>query len=123
MSAQAFEIRCPSCGAVVPPDAKGCTCATAASKKRSSAVPEAPAEAASTLPETPRGTPDSPRPFEPGDVVNMRLKDYHRLVRHNYNAVEGVAVRTGGSRMRAYLPFVLLMLCLLVGAGLILGKF
>src|SRR6185436_4135618 len=123
MSAQPFEIRCPSCGNVVPPEAKGCTCATAASKKRSSVVAEAPAEANQTLPSTPVGTPESPRPFEPSDVVNMRLKDYHRLVRHNYNAVEGVAVGTGGSRVRAYLPFVLLVLGLLIGAGMILGKF
>jgi hypothetical protein len=124
MSAQPFEIRCPACGAVVPPEAKGCSCATAASRKRSSVVAEAvPAEAGPTLPSTPVSTPDSPRPFEPGDVVNMRMKDYHQLVRHNYSAVEGIAVRTGGSRARAYLPFVLLVLGLLIGAGLILGKF
>ena len=118
MSAQPFEIRCPSCGAVVPPDAKGCTCATEASKKRNvvaatSAGPT-PAPAAPTT-----GVVDAP------DVVNMRMKDYHRLVRSNYLAVEGPRVggRPGGSRARAYLPFVLLMLGLLIGAGMVLGKF
>jgi hypothetical protein len=53
----------------------------------------------------------------------MRMKDYHRLVRNNYIAVEGVGVRTGGFRARAYLPFVLLVLGLLIGAGMILDKF
>ncbi len=47
----------------------------------------------------------------------MRLKDYHRLVQHNYSAVEGIAVRPGGSRVRAYLPFVLLLLGLLIGVA------
>ena len=118
MSAQPFEIRCPSCGSVVPPDAKGCTCVTAAAKKRNTvaASPAAPvsARAASASPVV-----DAP------DVVNMRLKDYHRLVRSNYIAVEGprVGARPGGSRVRAYLPFVLLVLGLLVGAGMVFGKF
>lgn len=55
----------------------------------------------------------------------MRLKDYHRLVRSNYIAVEGprAAGLSGGSRLRAYLPFALLVLGLLVGAGMVLGKF
>ena len=61
---------------------------------------------------------------EPPDVVNMRMKDYHRLVRSNYMAVEGprVAVRSGG-RVRAYLPFMILVLGLLIGAAVVLGKF
>ena len=58
-------------------------------------------------------------------VVNMRMKDYHRLVRSNYQAIEGPygAVRPAGSRMGAYLPFILLVLGLLVGAGMVLSKF
>jgi hypothetical protein len=116
MSAQAFEIRCPSCGAVVPPEAKGCGCTTAISKKRE-VLAAAPAGPASASP--------APQPVKPPDVVNMRLKEYHKLVRNNYIAVEGprVGVRPGASRMRAYLPFVLLMLGLLVGAGMVFDKF
>ncbi len=123
MSAQAFEIRCPACGAVVPPDAKGCTCATAASRKR---APVAAATAVSP-PEpapAPGSTPDAPRELEPTDVVNMRLKDYHKLVRMNYRAVEGTLAvgRPAGSRLRAYLPFLILVIGLLIGAGMAFGK-
>jgi hypothetical protein len=128
MSAQAFEIRCPACGSVVPPDAKGCTCASAASRKRapvdaapavSVAAPPAPAAPA------PGSTPAAPRDLEPGDVVKMRLKDYHRLVQINHQAVEGtlVAGRSSGSRLRAYLPFLILVIGLLIGAGMLFGKF
>ena len=103
---------------MVPPDAKGCTCVTAASKKRN-VVAETSAGAAGPAAPVHAGVVDAP------DVVNMRLKDYHRLVRSNYIAVEGprVGARPGGSRVRAYLPFVLLVLGLLVGAGMVLGKF
>ncbi len=111
MSAELFEILCPACGAVVPPDAPGCSCASAASKKRQVAAAAAVIAAPPTV--------------EPADVVNMRLKDYHRLVRTNYRAVEGTLAvgRPAGSRLRAYLPFALLVLGLLVGAGMVLGKF
>ena len=114
MSAQPFEIRCPACGSVVPPDARGCGCATAASKKRQ-AVAEAPTVAALA--------PVSAPVAVPGDVANMRLKDYHRLVRSNYRAVEGPFVASRpGVRLYAYLPFVILALALLVGAAVALGK-
>jgi hypothetical protein len=63
--------------------------------------------------------------MEVPDTVNMRMKDYHRLVRNNYIAVEGprVGVRPGKSGLRAYLPFLLLMLGLVIGAGIVFGKF
>lgn len=119
MSAQAFEIRCPSCGALVPPDAKGCSCATAASRKRH------------VVGATPAGTnsaPALPAPepvaAEVPDIVNMRMKDYHRLVRSNYVAVEGPRLGVNpGFRARNYLPFVLLLLGLIIGAGLVFDKF
>jgi hypothetical protein len=121
MSAQPFEIRCPSCGSVVPPEAKGCTCVTAASKKRGPVVE---ASAAAATPSAP-AAPGPATVVDAPDVVNMRLNDYHRLVRSNYIAVEGprVGARPGGSHVRAYLPFVLLVLGLLIGAGMVFGKF
>ena len=45
-------------------------------------------------------------------MVNMRMKHYDRLVRSKYIAVEGprIGVPAGRSRVRAYLPFLILML-------------
>jgi hypothetical protein len=47
------------------------------------------------------------------------MKDYHRVVRATYQATERPA--TGSSRMRAYLPFALLVLLLAVGAVVLFG--
>ena len=53
----------------------------------------------------------------------MRLKDYHRVVKANYWAIEGPrAPRGTGSRLAPYVPFVLLLLGLLVGAALAFGR-
>jgi len=45
------------------------------------------------------------------------MKDYHRVVRATYQATEQPS--TGGSRARAYLPFALLLLLLVVGAAML----
>jgi hypothetical protein len=49
------------------------------------------------------------------------MKDYHRVVRATYRATEGPA--TGSSRVRAYLPFALLLLLLVVGAAMLYSNF
>jgi hypothetical protein len=78
VGAQSYEIRCPICHSVVPADATGCpTCATAGA----AAVP-----AART---TNGAAPAPPAPAPAGISPSLRLKDYHRLVRANYGAVEG----------------------------------
>jgi hypothetical protein len=102
MSAQPFEIRCPRCGSVVPAEASGCTsCAATRVEKAEAVAPKA------VLPE----------------IATMRLKDYHRLVKANYSVVEGPRVGgRSGSRLQAYLPFVLLLLGLLVGAAMAFGR-
>src|SRR5881296_3785855 len=105
MSEQAFQILCPTCQAVVPPDASGC--------------PKCHPQSVAAV--EPLVAPPPPPP----EVASMRLKDYHRLVRTNYWAVEGAAVMSrppGGFRLRTYLPFVLLVIGLLVGTVLALGR-
>ena len=54
-------------------------------------------------------------------ITTMPVKDYHRLVRANYVAVEGPRV-SRPSRFQTYLPF-LLLLALLVGAAVAFGHF
>jgi hypothetical protein len=105
MSQQTYEIRCPQCGSVVPVAASGCpTCASA----RENAKPAVEAARAAT-------------PV----ITALGLKDYHQLVRANYLAVEGVRAIGGpgaGFRFRRYLPFVLVLLGLLVGAAVAFGR-
>ena len=48
-----------------------------------------------------------------------RCKDYHRVVRATYQATERPA--TGGGRVRAYLPFALLVSAAVVGAVVLDG--
>ena len=115
MSSQAFEILCPICRSVVPLDAPGCpTCAeTKRDERRSSRA------------RTTGGTPGctcsdgSARIAAAPDLASLSMKDYHRVVRATYEATERPA--TGGSRMRAYLPFALLVLLLVVGAVVLFG--
>jgi hypothetical protein len=108
MSAQSFELVCPACKSVVPADARGCpNCDGRGTPKLAAAeTVAAPAAAA------------------PPDVASMGLKDYHRLVRANYAVVEvpQFTGRSGGSRVRAYLPFALLLIGLLVGAAIAFGR-
>ncbi|MFL5937052.1 MAG: hypothetical protein ACJ76U_09445 [Gaiellaceae bacterium] len=53
------------------------------------------------------------------DLASLSMKDYHRVVRATYQATERPAA--GGGRLRAYLPFALLLLLLVVGAVMISG--
>jgi hypothetical protein len=104
MSEQAFQILCPKCQSVVPADASGCPSCHAR-----------PVQAVEP----------SVAPLPPPEVASMRLKEYHRLVRSNYWAVEGAAVMSrppGGFRLRAYLPFLLLLVGVLVGTVVALGR-
>jgi hypothetical protein len=55
-------------------------------------------------------------------ITTMGVKDYHRLVRANYIATEGPRLGRPG-RFHAYLPFVILLIGLLVGAGVVFGHF
>src|SRR4051794_24502136 len=118
MSSQAFEILCPICRSVVPLDAPGCpSCAqtkrdaaTAQTAATSAASPLAPVATGSAAA---RVAPTAP------DLAALSMKDYHRVVRATYQATERPA--TGSSRMRAYLPFALLVLLLAVGAVVLFG--
>ena len=61
----------------------------------------------------------------PPDFGSMRLKDYHRVVRANYVAVESprLGLRPAPAfRLQTYLPFVLLLIGLAVGAALVFGR-
>jgi hypothetical protein len=53
------------------------------------------------------------------DLASLSIKDYHRVVRATYQATERPT--TGGNRMRAYLPFALLVLLLVFGAVVLFG--
>jgi hypothetical protein len=53
------------------------------------------------------------------NLAALSLKDYHRVVRATYHANEGKPA--GTSRARAYLPFVVLVLLLIVGAAILYG--
>ena len=106
MTQPAFDILCPTCGAVVPHDASGCLNCAPGRKAE-------PAAAASL--------PAPPAPKAP-DLGSMALKDYHRVVRSNYRAVEGAASPGGaGFVLRTYAPMVLLAVGLLVAAALALS--
>ena len=109
MSNQTFEILCPVCRSVVPMDAAGCpTCARSRRVEQGTEAPAA-GEAA-----------PAPQPVAQvaPDLRSLTMKDYHRVVRATYSVTEGTAT---GSRMRAYLPFVLLVVLLIVGAAVIFG--
>jgi hypothetical protein len=108
MSEPTFEMRCPACGSVFPADASGCpNC----DKSRIKAAGPAVAASASAA--------------EAPNITAMPVKEYHRMVRANYRAVEGPRVgtaRAGGFRIRTYLPFLLLLIGLAVGAALAFGR-
>ena len=72
----------------------------------------APATRAAAPAKTPLGGPVP-------DLKALSMKDYHRVVRATYHANEGPP-STGG-RARAYLPFVLLVVLLVIGAAVIFG--
>jgi hypothetical protein len=118
MSSQTFEILCPICRSVVPLDAPGCpSCArtkrdAAAALRPQAAAPAAAAVAPATTANG-RVAPTAP------DLASLSMKDYHRVVRATYQATERPA--TGSSRMRAYLPFALLVLLLAAGAVVLFG--
>jgi hypothetical protein len=96
-------------------DAPGCpTCAE--NRKREAAAGAAPPLAA---PAQPSGqSPVQGRDPVLPDLQSLSMKDYHRVVRATYSATEGTP---GGSRLRAYLPFALLVLLLIAGAAVIFG--
>src|SRR5690348_17226482 len=114
MSSQAFEISCPICRSVVPLDAPSCP--NCARTKREAAAPQPQAAAPVSAPAaTPNGRVSENAP----DLASLSIKDYHRVVRATYQATERPA--TSGGRLRAYLPFVLLVLLLVVGAVVVFG--
>jgi hypothetical protein len=110
MSSQAFEILCPICRSVVPLDAPSCP--NCARTKREAAAP-----AASPL--APAATASAPAAQTAPDLASLSMKDYHRVVRATYRANEGPG--PSSSRLRAYLPFALLLLLLVVGAAMLYG--
>jgi hypothetical protein len=107
MSSQTFEILCPICRNVVPQEAKACpTCAQA----KTSAATNGDTSTA-TAGGADRGAPA--RHIAP-DLRGMPMRDYHRVVRASYQVTERTA---GRNRLRAYLPFVVLLVVLIVGAA------
>jgi len=117
MSSQAFEISCPICRSVVPLDAPSCP--NCARTKREAAAPHARATAPVSAPAVPAATPNGRVSENAPDLASLSIKDYHRVVRATYQATERPA--TSGGRVRAYLPFVLLVLLLVIGAVVVFG--
>ena len=119
MSSQTFEILCPICRSVVPPEAPGCP--TCAERKRAAAAQAGtgslPRER--TTPVMPAAAPQSAGSPAVPDLAALSMKDYHRVVRASYHANEGMPA--GNGRARAYLPFALLVVLLVVGAAVIFG--
>jgi len=120
MSSQTFEILCPICRSVVPPEAPGCP--TCAERKRAAAAQAG----TGSLPRertTPVMPAAAPQPVGSAgavpDLAALSMKDYHRVVRASYHANEGMPA--GNGRARAYLPFALLVVLLVVGAAVIFG--
>ena len=115
MTSQTFEILCPVCRSVVPPEAKGCpNCAR--TKMREREVAGGGTRAAAPV-QSITATAAPQAPAVP-DLHALPMKDYHRVVRATYQANEGTSP---ASRFRAYLPFVLLLLLLVIGAAVISG--
>jgi len=111
MSSQTFEILCPVCRSVVPQDAARCPNCEGARQREAAAT----AEAVAT------GTAEAaPTRHTPPDLKALPMRDYHRVVRATYQATE----RTAGSRgrARAYLPFLVLVVLLVVGAAVLYGR-
>ena len=100
-------------------DAPGCpTCAR--NRKREAASNAAPPLAASAQSPAQRNGSSPVQGPEPAfpDLQSLSMKDYHRVVRATYSATEGTPA---GNRLRAYLPFALLVLLLIAGAAVIFG--
>ena len=93
-------------------DAPGCP--TCAENRRREEAAGKPAVAARPAPPAQAQAPASAFP----DLQSLSMKDYHRVVRATYSATEGTP---GGNRLRAYLPFALLVLLLIAGAAVIFG--
>ena len=111
MSEPAFDILCPLCGSVVPHDASGCPNCAAGRKQGAEPV------AAVSVP--------APAPPKAPDVGAMTQKDYHRFVRSNHRYVEGPRVSGNGGAavtFKTYAPMVLLLIGLVVGGILALGR-
>ena len=111
MSNQTFEILCPVCR-FSRPDGRVELSDLCEQPDVSSREPKPPAAGeAAPVPQ--------PAAFVAPDLRSLTMKDYHRVVRATYSATERTA--TGGSRLRAYLPFVLLVVLLILGAAVIFG--
>ena len=118
MTSQTFEILCPVCRSVVPPDAPSCPSCARTKREAAAASPE-PATPRASQVATAATVPAAGTATAP-DLKSLSMKDYHRVVRATYQATERPA--TGGGRLRAYLPFALLLLLLVVGAVMISGR-
>ena len=117
MSSQAFEISCPICRSVVPLDAPSCP--NCARTKREAAASQTHANTALAPAAVPADTQAGRVNANAPDLASLSIKDYHRVVRATYQATEKPGTSTG--RVRAYLPFGLLLLLLVVGAVVVFG--
>jgi len=116
MSTQSFEILCPVCRSVVPPEAPGCP--TCAERKRAAAGATA-TGGEQAAPVVRAAAPQSVSAGPTPDLAALSMKDYHRVVRATFHANEGRPA--GSGRARAYLPFALLVILLVIGAAVIFG--
>ena len=108
MTAQSFEILCPVCRTVVPPEASGCpTCASAPARR--TAAPPAPTPAA-PVPAAAAAMPGGRSLEEVGD---LSMKEYHRFVKRSMGYGGGASAASFG----AWLPALLLLLVGLVAAA------
>jgi len=115
MSSQTFEILCPVCRSVVPPEAPGCPNCAGARLRESAATADG--DGAAPNP-GPAQVSTAPAASTMPDLRGLPMKDYHRVVRATYAATERTG---GGARVHAYLPFAILVLLLVLGAAVIFG--
>ena len=105
MTNQAYEILCPTCRTPLPADTARCpNCSGRTAQSAGSAAPSAPASS-----------------IESDEISNLRLKDYHELVRVTHMGNEGP--RATGLNSPLVPALLLLLLGVGVGLAILLGWF
>src|SRR6185436_19002638 len=105
MTAHSFEIVCPVCRTVVPPQASGCPTCASGEPRRTAPPPPPKAIAAAAMP--------GGRSLE--DVGDLSMKEYHRFVKRSMGYGGGASAAS----FSAWLPVLLLLLVGLVAAAVL----